>query len=140
METTLDGMSTSSPRSVDLARIARLHVALLAILAGLGAVTGWMEPGSLVLGGAVMGFNVWLLKIATNVLIAGGSDSVNSASSALAVGALILHFGILLGLSASLMWRFPIDAAAFAVGITVLLVACVIEAVHADRRGRKGER
>ena len=44
------------------------------------------------------------------------------------------------GLLAALFWRAPIEGMSFAVGATLLLVACVLEAVRHEWRGAKGVR
>lgn len=133
-------LSPADPVSVDLGRITKIHVAGLLAGVVLGVTTHWLEPWSLLLGGGVMALNVWLLKLVTNVLISGGSDSQNSRKAALAVGGFVLHFGIFLGMAAALFWRVPVDAMSFAVGITMLLAACVIEAVGVSRARGKGAR
>ena len=46
---------------------------------------------------------------------------------ALAVAAFVLKFGLFLGLLAALFWRLPIEGMSFALGVTLLLVACVLE-------------
>lgn len=119
--------------AIDLSRITAIHLALLAIAAAACMALGRGQVAGIVLGGAVMALNVWLLKWVTGVLVAGGKDGEGSGKRGLAVFGFVLHFGMFLGLAAALFWRLPIDAPSFAVGVTILLIACVIEAVRVGR-------
>lgn len=119
--------------AVDLTRISTLHVGLVGASSGLAYATHWAEPGSVLLGGAVMGINFWLLRLITNLLRPGGR-----ARAALALGAFILKFTLFLALLAALFWRVPIEGMSFALGVTLLLVACVIEALRVELFGTKG--
>ena len=125
--------------AVDLTRIGKLHVSLVGATGSLAYATHWGEPGSLLLGGAVMGANVWLLRRIAGVLSGGGMNPAKRGRVALAVTAFVLKFGLFLGLLVALFWRLPIEGMSFAFGVTLLLVACVIEAVHDERRQVKGD-
>ena len=59
--------------------------------------------------------------------------------AAVAVAAMLLKFGLFLGLLGMLLWHVPIEGMSFAAGVTLLLVACVLEALRDELR-RKGER
>lgn len=113
---------------VSLARIASLHAALLLAGAGAMAVTGYGAPVSLLAGGAVMGLNLWLLRVVTGQMVRRGSVA-GGPRAGLAVGALMCKFGLLLGVVALLLSRLALEGASFVVGVTLLLAACVIEAV-----------
>ncbi len=124
--------------AIDLTRIGRTHVGLLGATGGVAYATHWIEPGSVLLGGAVMGANFYLLRLITNWLRPDAAGAAGRARVALAVGAFVLKFGLLLGLLAALFWRVPIEGMSFAVGVTMLLVACVLEAVRHEWRSAKG--
>lgn len=113
--------------AIDLTRIGKFHVALLAGAGSVAYTTRWVEPGSLLLGGAVMGANFWLLRLITNLLRPGAFDPGRRGRAAVAVAAMILKFGLFLGLLAGLFWRLPIEGMSFALGVTLLLVACLLE-------------
>jgi len=111
---------------IRLENIERLHAALLAGVCVLSALSGAMSPWSVLLGGAVMGGNFWLMRQLFRRVLGAGQQVSGGAVVALAVGKFIL-FLFLLGL---VFWRVRIDAVAFAIGATVLLVACMIEALR----------
>lgn len=119
--------------AIDLTRISALHVAVLALLSAVSPLVPHLSASSLWLGGMLMAANVWLLKLATQVLMTGAGEG-SSGRVGLAVGAFVLHFGLFLGLAAALLWRLPIEPMSFAAGVTSLLVACVIEAVCFGKR------
>ena len=123
---------------VDLTRIGKLHVGLLAGSGGVAYATRWVDPGSLILGGAVMGLNFWLLRLIGKLLQPGTLDAGKRGRAALAVAAFVLKFGLFIGLLAALFWRAPIEGMSFALGVTLLLVACVIEAAGQEWFAAKG--
>jgi len=124
--------------AVDLTRIGKFHVGLLTAVGVLAYATHWIEPGSLLLGGIVMGVNFWLLRLITNVLRGDLFEPGRSGRVALAVGAMTLKFALFLGLLVALFHRLPIEGLSFALGVTLLLVACVLEAARAELRTAKG--
>jgi len=123
---------------IDLTRIGKFHVGLLAGVGALAYATHWAEPGSVLLGGLVMGVNFWLLRIITNVLRPGSLDPSKHGRVALAVAAMTLKFGLFLGLLAALFWRLPIEGMSFALGVTLLLVACLLEVGRNELLAAKG--
>src|SRR5712671_6866564 len=118
--------------AVDLTRIARLHVGMLGATGAVAYATRWAEPGSVLLGGAVMGINFWLLQLISTFLRPDALDPAKRGRAALAVAAFVLKFGLFIGLLAALFWHLPIEGLSFALGVTLLLVACVIEAVRQE--------
>lgn len=122
--------------AIELTRIGKLHAGLLVTTGGAAYMTGWVEPRSLLLGGAVMGMNFWLLKLITDVL--RPSERLSHVRTALAVAAMTLKFALFLGLLAALFWRLPIEGMSFACGVTLLLVACLIEAARSQLLTAKG--
>jgi hypothetical protein len=124
--------------AVDLTRIGKLHAGLLGAFGGVACATHWVQPGSLLLGGAVMGANFWLLRVIARVLSPGALDPGKRGRAALAVTAFVLKFGLFLGLLAGLFWRLPIEGLSFALGVSLLLVACVVEAAREGLWNAKG--
>jgi hypothetical protein len=119
---------------IRLEQIERLHLALLAAAVCGAHVTGWFGPGSVLFGGAVMGANFWLLKQMVRRLVMVGERGRRVwVVLALMIGKFLLFMG-LLGL---LFWRVPLDPMGFAVGATVLLVACVVVAVRSQSEASK---
>ena len=126
--------------ALDLARIGRLHVGLVGTSGGLAYATQWGGAGSVLLGGAVMGVNVVLLKLITNAISSAATNPDKPRRAELAVGAFVVKFGLFLVLLAGLFWRLPIDGMSFAFGATLLLVAVVVEALRSDPGAVKGVR
>lgn len=126
--------------AIDLTRITTLHIGLVGATGGLSYATHVGEPGSLLLGGAVMGANFYLLRLISNLLLPHGTAPAGRGRAGVAVAAMLLKFGLFLGLLAVLLRRVPIEGMSFAVGVTLLLVACVLEAARAERLLRKGVR
>ena len=124
--------------AVDLTRIGKIHVGLLGATGGVAYATHWVEPGSLLLGGAVMGANFYLLRLIAALLRPETLDQQQRGRIILAVAAFVLKFGLFLGLLAALFWRLPIEGMSFALGVTLLLVACVLEAIRQDLFAVKG--
>lgn len=124
--------------TVDLSRISKLHVGLVGATGTLAYATHVGEAGSLVLGGALMGANFWLLRFIVGAMCRGAANPTSRGRSALALGAVLLKFALFLGLLAAVFLRLPVDGMSFACGVTLLLVACVIEAAAADSTRPKG--
>ena len=114
------------------------HVGLLGATGSVAYATHWIEPGSLLLGGAVMGANFYLLRLTTYFLRPDAFDPTNRRRAALAVVAFVLKFGLFLGLLAAVFWRLPIEGMSFALGVTLLLVACVLEAARSAMQTTRG--
>jgi hypothetical protein len=124
--------------AVDLTRIGKIHVGLLGATGGVAYATHWAEPSSLLLGGAVMGANFYLLRLITNLLRPDAFDAEKRGRVVLAVAAFVLKFGLFLGLLAALFWHVPIEGMSFALGVTLLLVACVLEVARQELFSVKG--
>jgi len=124
--------------AIDLTRIGKIHVGLLGATGGVAYATHLAEPGSVLLGGLVMGANFYLLRLITNLLRPDAFDPEKRGRVALAVAAFVLKFGLFLGLLAALFWRLPIEGMSFALGVTLLLVACVLEVARQELFSMKG--
>jgi hypothetical protein len=114
--------------AIRLEDIERLHLVLLAATACVAYLSGWFAPPSVLLGGAVMGLNFWLLKQMVRRLVGGHSGRRQWVVVLLMVG----KFSLFMGLLGLLFWRIPLDPMGFAVGATVLLVSCVVVAVRSQ--------
>jgi hypothetical protein len=107
-------------RSIE--RIERLNV----LLVGVGAIVGWetglLHVPSVVLGGAVMGVNFWLLKKVVRGLLSrpGGRAKVRALFWLVGKAAFVLF------LLSALFFRFSIQGPSFVVGVSLLLLACMI--------------
>lgn len=112
--------------SLRVGDIERLHVQILFLAVGAAALTQWVSAGSLLLGGAVMGGNFWLMHRIFERLL----DTRRRPRPAVVMGLLLLKFSLFLGLLALLFWRLPIDAMGFGIGATLLLVSCVLSALR----------
>jgi len=108
--------------------IERLHLGLLAAAVCAAYATGWLAPASVLLGGAVMAANFWLMRqLASRLLASGGRRP------GIVLGLMLLKFTLFIGLIGLLFWRVRIDPLAFGVGATLLLVACVGAALRQPR-------
>jgi hypothetical protein len=105
-------------------KIERLNI----VLVGAGALFAWaselMHVPSFLLGGALMHVNFWLLKKAVRATLSPAAGGMGKkARAALWFSAKGVLFLLLLS---ALFIRYPIQAGSFAVGASLLLVACVI--------------
>jgi len=114
--------------AVQVEHVERLHAGLLAGAVCAAYATGWLSAPSLLLGGAVMGANVRLMReIVRRVCVPAHTRPE------LVVVLLLMKFSLFLGLLGLLFWRVRLDALAFGVGATLLLVACVATALRPPR-------
>lgn len=108
--------------------IERLHLWLLAAAVCAAWLSRWLAPLSVLLGGAVMGGNFWLLRqLATRMLTA------TPRRPAVVLGLVLIKFSLFIGLVALLIVRVRLDPMAFGFGASILLVACVVAALRAPR-------
>lgn len=105
----------------DLQQIQRVHTVLVLGVAALAATTGLASGWGVLFGGAVMGLNFWILRKFFGYLLSPDAERRAATVIALGIAKQLVFFG-LVGL---LFWRVDLDAVAFAIGVTVLLVACV---------------
>lgn len=105
----------------DLQKIQWVHCALVVSTAALASATGLVSGWGVLFGGAVMGLNFWLLRRIFGFLL---SPEVNRrATTVVALG--VAKQLLFLGLVSLVFWRIELDAIAFAIGVTILLVACL---------------
>lgn len=105
--------------------IERLHLVLLGVACALAVGTGWLSAWGILLGGAVMGANFWLMRQIFGRLFVPRPEQ----RPVLVFGMVFAKFSLLLAVLGVLFWRVPIDALAFGFGATILLVACVAAAL-----------
>lgn len=107
-----------------LEKIEVLNVALVCGSALFGWTAGLVHVPSLVLGGAVMQANFWLLKKIVRTVLAPGEGRTSRRMRA---AAWLTAKGVLLLLLLSALFvRYPVRAGSFAIGASLLLLACVI--------------
>jgi hypothetical protein len=117
-------------------KIERLNLALIGAGMLAGWRTGWMHVPSFLLGGGIMQVNFWLLKkVVRTVLTPTKAGSSSKARAALWFSAKGLLFLLLLS---ALFIRYPIQPGSFSVGVSLLLLACVIVSLSKSRTGSGG--
>ena len=121
-------------RSIE--RIERLNVLLIGVGAIMGWGTGLLHVPSVVLGGAVMGANFWLLKKVVRGLLSRPGGRAKARAAFWLMGK--ATFPLLL-LSA-LFFRLSLQGGSFAVGVSLLLLACVIVSLFQTGRNGDGEK
>ena len=113
---------------VRLREVERLHLGLLGAALCAALASGWLSAPSLLLGGAVMGANLWIMRQLARRMFASATPRRTTM-----VALVIAKFAIFMALLSVLFWRAPIDALAFGVGATLLPLACVVAAVRPAR-------
>ncbi len=105
-------------------KIERLNLLLVGLSAGIGWLVGYGHIFSLILGGIVMQGNFWLLKkLVRSALSASPKGWAGKSHAALWFAAKSVFFLALLG---ALLLHYPVHGQSFAVGVSLLLLACVI--------------
>ena len=110
-------------RVADLRRLALVAGLLTLGMAAAAAVAGVGAPVSLLLGGAFMLANLYLIRMLVSRLIRPGAGRGST------VFLLVSKFFLVLLLLAGVLYQFPVDPLSFAAGATTLVVAAVLEAV-----------
>jgi hypothetical protein len=110
-----------------LREIERLHLWLLVGVACAAYLSGWLAPGSILLGGLVMLANLRLLSVLVGRLVSPD----RAGSPAAVLGIMLAKFGVFIVMLALIIWRLPIDVMAFALGATVLLIAITLSSLRA---------
>ncbi len=121
---------TGSNVTPDAGRVERTHWALVLGLAAAAWVVGWPGPGGVLVGGAVVGLSLRLSSIGLRMLL-------GSARPRLAFGILFVKLLALFGLTwvAFAAVRQGPDPIGFALGVSCLAVAGVVEALRVRERG-----
>lgn len=110
--------------STIITKIERLNLLLL----GVGALVGWsldmLHAASFLVGGLVMQANFWLWKRIAGVLLFQAQMGTGEKNWAIFW---VLVKGVLfLLLMSALFLRYPIRAGSFLLGVSLLLVTCMI--------------
>lgn len=108
--------------------IERLHLGLIGVAVCAAALVGWRAAASLLLGGAVMAANVWLMRQLTDRLLVHAAGRPG-----MVVVLMLAKFSLFIGLLMLLFWRVPLDAVAFGIGASLLLVATLVTVLRAPR-------
>ena len=117
-------------------KIERLNLVLIGIGALVGWGTGLVHVPSFLLGGGIMQVNFWLLKkVVRTVLTPAGTGSSGKARAALWFSLKGLLFLLLLS---ALFIRYPVRAGSFTLGVSLLLLACVIVSLTTSQTGTRG--
>lgn len=106
------------------------HGTLVAALGAVLAPLGLVEPLSLLLGAVFMGVNFLLLALGIRWILTpfAGRGRVRSG-----VLLLLLKLVLFLGLIGFFFFKFPFDAMSFALGVSCLLVALVVQGLGSRR-------
>lgn len=119
----------TSPTTIE--KIERLNLVLVGLGAGLSWLLGYGHGLSLLLGGIVMHGNFWLLKkLVRSLLSASSPGGPRRSRAAVWFVAKSLLF---LGLLSAVLLRYPVHGQSFAVGVSLLLLACVIVGLSEPR-------
>ena len=112
------------PNHTTIEKIEWLNLLLVGLCAGLGWLAGYGHIFSLILGGVVMQGNFWLLKkLVRSALSSSPKGWAGKSPAALWFVAKSVFFLVLLS---TLLLRYPVHGQSFTVGVSLLLLACVI--------------
>ena len=116
---------TEQAGAATILRVELWHVLLLIATAATLGQTKFIDLTALLLGGAFMGVNFFLLGFGILWVLGplAGKGRVKAG-----VSLLILKIVIFLGLLTLLFFRFQIDGLSFALGFSSLLLAVLVEA------------
>jgi hypothetical protein len=117
---------TQQAGAATILRIELLHVLLLLATAVTLGQTKLIDLTALLLGGAFMGVNFFLLGFGILWVLGSLADKGRVKAG---VSLLVFKIIIFLGLLTLLFFRFQIDGLSFALGFSSLLLAVLLEAV-----------
>jgi hypothetical protein len=110
-------------RTVDIDRIGRNTLILTGVVSALSAwVWGPAAALSAAAGGGLATGNLHLIRATVSRLIA------RTGKTAQGVGLVVLKLGLMVVLVAGAFHRFPVEPVAFAAGLSMLLVALLLDA------------
>lgn len=116
-------MSTAS-QAFPIFKIELCHITLLSGLAFVLVPLQILDPWGLFLGGLFMGLNLLLLSLGIRWVLTPFSTQGRVRAG---VVVLVLKMGIFLALLSFLFFRVKLDAPSFAVGVSCLLAAIILE-------------
>ena len=111
-------------------RIELVHGVLVLGLLSLLVPERILEPGAFLIGAAFMGANFLLLGYGIRWLLA---PFAAKGRVGLGISFLVVKLALFLGLVSALFFRINLDARSFAVGISSLLAAIVMEQLWASQ-------
>ena len=110
-------------RAVDIGRIGRTTLMLTgAVSVLLACVSGPAAAWSMAAGGVLATGNLHLIRATVSRLIA------RTGKTAQGVGLVVLKLGLMVALVAGAFHRFPVEPVPFAAGLSMLLVAVLLDA------------
>jgi len=115
-------VTNSSPMRFVL-RVEMWNFAIVLTLMAIVTVTKWIDPLALLGGGLFMGVNFFLLSMGVCWII---SPNASKRRQRLGMILLVLKLLLFLGLVSAIFFKLKLDAIAFIIGISSLLVATVI--------------
>jgi len=104
-------------------RVEMWNFAIVLTLMAIVTVTKWIDPLALLGGGLFMGVNFFLLSMGVRWII---SPNASKRRQRLGMILLVLKLLLFLGLVSAIFFKLKLDAIAFIIGISSLLVATVI--------------
>jgi len=113
-------------RVVNVDRIGWVTILMVAVAALGGEAVGAVNAVSVAAGGAFMLADFHLIRMLVSLLIRPGSGPWGRASALLL---LTLKFLLAVILLAGVLYQFPIAPMSFALGASMLLVACLLDAI-----------
>ena len=117
-------------------KIERLNLVLIGVGTLIGWLTALVHVPSFLFGGVIMQVNFWLLKkVVRTALTAPKAGGSGKARAALWFSAKGLLFLVLLS---ALFIRYPVQAGSFVVGVSLLLLTCVIVTLSNSQTGSRG--
>jgi hypothetical protein len=122
-------MEAESKRKI--LRIELWHVVMLLALLATLAPGKFVEPEGLLIGGLFMGINFLLLSYGVAWVLVPLADKGRIKAG---IGLLILKFAIFLALLATLFFRVQVDAISFALGLSTLLLAILVETIRSGMK------
>ena len=121
--------------AIELRRVAIFHCIFVTLATAVAMISPQLEAMSLILGGLFMGINLLLLHYLAGAITRAVVEPPGSVALAMIIGAFVLKFSIFLALVLLLFKRVPVDGPSFGLGVTLLLVACVLEAALKAAKG-----
>jgi hypothetical protein len=111
------------PRRVDVQRIGRTALGLTVVSTVVAAaVGGWSAAMSLMAGGLLVVGNLHLIRAIVSRLI------TRSPAAARGIGLVVLKLVVMVALVAAAFSRLPIEPVSFSAGVSVLVIAVVVDA------------
>lgn len=105
-------------------RVELWHGFLLLVLAGFSVMGHVLEPKALLLGGAFMGLNFFLLSVGIRWILTPSATKKRIRAGIILIGVKLL---LIMGFISLLFFRFTLDGMSFGLGVTSLLIASIMD-------------